>query len=79
MKGSLTFGATDPEVGNYDAHRMHLRVRLTIRIDDVDAFIADEQHLATVMVQSAATPSAVTFRLTRARFSSSSHPNPPPG
>jgi cholesterol oxidase len=50
MKGFATAGATDPKDG-YDRGKQAnrpLRVKLTIALDDVDRFITDPRHEATV-------------------------------
>jgi len=50
MRGYIAFGATDERRGAYDgrASGTHLIARLTITIDDLDRFLADARHEASI-------------------------------
>jgi hypothetical protein len=48
MKGHVTAGVSDYERGDKDAQRAPLSVRLTVKILDVDAFIASPAHAASI-------------------------------
>lgn len=46
MKGYVTYGETDPRVGELADGRLPLSFRLTITTDDTDRFVGDPDHVA---------------------------------